>query len=148
MGKQTIDDTKRRKIIRYLKNHSQNETARHFKISPSTVNGIANSTIAKKTFPICSEPTLATKAHKQYAKADRLQVLHKLMGVIDCAIDDPELSPRNLTGIATACAITIDKFRLEEKDADEFGKEKAEVNLMFEMMKKEAKKSDAKPANG
>jgi hypothetical protein len=140
MGKQTIDDTKRRKIIRYLKNHSQNETARHFDISSSTVNGIANSTTAKKTFPIHSEPTLAIKAHKQYAKADRIQVLHKLMGVIDRTIDDPELSPRNLTGIATACSITIDKFRLEEKETDEFGKEKAEVNLLFDTMKKEAAK--------
>jgi hypothetical protein len=140
MGKQTIDDAKRKSIIRYLKKHSQNETARHFKISPSTVNAIANSTTAKKIFPIYSEPKPAIKAHKQYVKADRIQVLHKLMAVIDRTLDDPELRPSNLSSVSIALGTTIDKFRMEEKETDEFGKEKAEVNLLLDIMKKQESK--------
>jgi 16S rRNA U516 pseudouridylate synthase RsuA-like enzyme len=139
MGAKTIDDAKRKSIIRYLKKHSQNETARHFKVSPATVNGIANKNPLKKIESKYSAPINANKARKQYAKADRILVLHKLMGVIDRTLDDPELRPSNLSSISIALGTTIDKFRLEEKESDEFGKEKAEVNLLFEAMRKEGK---------
>jgi hypothetical protein len=139
MGKQTIDDAKRKSIIRYLKKHSQNATARHFKVSPATVNGIANANPLKKIESKYSAPINANIARKQYAKADRIQVLHKLMGVIDRTLDDPELRPSNLSSVSIALGTTIDKFRMEEKESDEFGKEKAEVNQLFDLMRKEAK---------
>jgi hypothetical protein len=136
MGKSTINDAKRKSIIRYLKKHSQNETARHFKVSPATVNGIANKNPLKKIESKYSAPINANIARKQYAKADRIQVLHKLMGVIDRTLDDPELRPSNLSSVSIALGTTIDKFRLEEKETDEFGKEKAEVNQLFDLMRK------------
>jgi hypothetical protein len=138
MPVKTIDEPKRKKIIRYLKTHSQQATAKHFDISSSTVNGIANSGTVKKTLPIRSEPKEATEAHKTYAKADRLGVLHKLMQKIDTSLDSDEFKTSDLRPIAIALGTAIDKFRLEEKETDEFGKEKAEVNAMFDMMRKGA----------
>ena len=138
MGATKINDAKRKGIIRYLKKHSQQATAKHFDISSSTVNGIANSGTVKKSLPIRSEPKIATDAHKQYAKSDRLVVLHKLMGKIDSSLGSNEFKTSDLRPIAIALGTALDKFRLEEKESDEFGKEKAEVNLLFEAMRKEA----------
>jgi hypothetical protein len=142
MGNKTIDDAKKKKIIRYLKSHSQCATAKHFDISSSTVNGIANAGTVKKTLPIRSEPKEATAAHKSYAKADRLAVLNNFMGKLDTVIKTGDLKPGNFRDLAIALGTALDKYRIEEKDEDTFGKEKAEVNAMFDMMRKEV----AKPA--
>jgi hypothetical protein len=138
MGATKINDAKRKGIIRYLKKHSQQATAKHFDISSSTVNGIANAGTVKKTLPIRSEPKVATEAHKSYAKADRLVVLNNFMGKLDTVIKTGDLKPGNFRDLAIALGTTLDKYRIEEKDEDTFGKEKAEVNAMFEMMRKEA----------
>ena len=148
MGATKINDITKKKIIRYLKSHSQQSTAKHFDISSSTVNAIANAGTVKKSLPIRSEPKEATAAHKTYAKAERVAVLHKLMGKIETSLGSPEFKTSDLRPIAIALGTALDKFRLEEKESDEFGKEKAEVNLLFEQMRKEAKKSDAKPIEG
>jgi hypothetical protein len=132
MAAKTIDPTLKKKIIRYLKNHSQNETARHFKISPSTVNGIANADPTKKIVSEYSPPKHAIMAHRAYAKADRLQVLNKFMGLVDRAMDG-DISTADLRNISTALGTALDKFRLEEKDADDSAK--GEVTDLLNQMK-------------
>jgi hypothetical protein len=135
MGAKTITPQLKKKIVRYLKSHSQTATAKHFKISPSTVNGIANDPQVKKTAPEYSTPKKAIAAHKVYAKADRVQVLHKLMGVIDRVLDSPELRPGNLRDISIALGTTLDKFRLEESE-DEEGR--SGIDDLMDEIKKEA----------
>jgi hypothetical protein len=133
MAGKTIDQTLKKKIVRYLKDHSQCATAKHFKVSPSTVNGIANSPEVKKTILECSEPKNATRAHKTYAKKDRLLVLNKLMERVDTAIDTPELKTGQLVQLTTAVGTLLDKYRLEEKDTDDTSK--GEINDLFNRMK-------------
>lgn len=122
MAHKTIDPDLKKKIIRYLKSHSQYATAKKFKISPSTVNGIANDPQVKGTIRECSEPKRATVAHKAYAKEDRMRVLNKLMYRADMAIDLPELKTGNLKDLTIVVATLLDKYRLEEKDSDETSK--------------------------
>jgi hypothetical protein len=140
MGAKTIDQAKKAKIVRYLKNHSQNETAAHFKISTSTVNGIANKnpTIKNKIerSGAKNKTAAATLTHKIYAKADRVQVLHKLMGAIDLALNSPaELRPGNLRDLSIALGTTLDKYRLEESE-DEEGR--SGIDDLMDEIKKEA----------
>jgi hypothetical protein len=136
MAHKTIDPDLKKKIIRYLKDHSQCSTAKKFKISPSTVNGIANDPAVKGTIRECSEPKRATAAHKAYAKADRLQVLNKFMGLVDQAMDG-DISTGDLRNISTALGTALDKYRLEEKDMDDTSKGDAS-DLLNQMKKGDA----------
>src|SRR5512133_2155771 len=100
MARKTIDPDLKLKIIRYLESHSQYSTAKKFKVSPSTVNKIANEQTGK-TIPERSETKNAVVAHKAYARADRLVVLNKLMGKVDMAIDTPDLKTGQLVQLTT-----------------------------------------------
>jgi len=141
MAHKTIDPALKKKIIRYLEEHSQYSTAKKYSVSPSTVNAIANDPEVKKTIRIKpeerSDTKRATAAHKVYAKADRQRVLNKLMGRVDLAIDDPELETRNLKDLTIAVGTLLDKYRLEEKDMDDTSKGDAS-DLLNQMKKGDA----------
>lgn len=122
MVRKTIDSDLKKKIIRYLKDHSQYAAAKKFKVSPSTVNKIANDPQVKETIRVSSEPKRATEVHVAYAKADRLRVLNKLMGRVDMESGNPELRTGNIKDLTIAAGVLCDKFRLEEKDEDELSK--------------------------
>ena len=142
MGAKKITPELKQDIIQYLKDHSQYKAAKHFKISPSTVNGIAKENPEIKNQIECSgaknQTAAATEAHKAYAKSERLAVLHKLMGKIEESLDSDELRPGNLRDLSIALGTTLDKYRLEEKE-DPTGKDAGEIRQLFDKMKEEGK---------
>jgi hypothetical protein len=140
MGRKTITSELEKKIVRYLKDHSQQATARHFKISPSTVNGIVAKRPAMKAIANHSAPKIAIAAHKEYAREDRIQVLHKLMRRVDLAIDDPELKPGGVRDLTVALGTLLDKYRLEEKDTDETSRGEA-LDLLTKLRGADARAS-------
>ena len=136
MAHKTIDPAQETKIVRYLKSHSQGATAKHFKISSSTVNRIAKEHPTLKPFGNCSEPKKATAAHKAYAKQDRLKLLNKITQEVENAIM-AGLSPNDLKNLTIAVGTLLDKYRLEEKDMDDTSKGDAS-DLLNQMKKGDA----------
>lgn len=118
MARKTIDQQTRKKILRYLKSHSQGETARKFDISTSTVNAISKEPATGKPFAERSvnrsEPKKATAAHVGYAKERRRLLLDKFLGRVDGFLEDPDLKVGQMQGLAIAIGTIIDKCRLEE----------------------------------
>jgi transposase-like protein len=113
----------------------QNKISKKYGVSDGLVNKIAKE-IRGEAGPAHSPPKNAIAARKAYAKHDRLQVLHKLMGVIDRVLDSPELRPGNLRDISIALGTTLDKFRLEENE-DEDGR--SGIDDLMDAIKEEAK---------
>lgn len=116
-----------------LKGKSQNKTAKKFKVSDGLVNKIAKELNGGS--PIHSAPKKAIAARRTYAKAERLTVLHKLMGAIDDALNSTELKPGNLRDISIALGTTLDKYRLEESE-DEDGR--SGIDDLMDAIKEEA----------
>jgi len=135
MPVKTIDEPKRKKIIRYLKSHSQCATAKHFDISSSTVNGIANSGTVAKPFVKCSEPKNATLAHMAYAKERRKALIDKFLTRLEGMLDSPDLKPSQMQNMAIAMGTALDKYRLEEGTT---GEGKAALLVLAEKIRENA----------
>jgi hypothetical protein len=135
MARKTIDPALKAKIIRYLKSHSQNKTAEHFDISPSTVNKIANAGQTEKPFVPCSEPKKATDAHVAYAKERRKQLFDKFLMRLEEMLNSKELKPGQMQGLAIATGTILDKYRLEEGSS---GEGKAALLVLAEQIAKNA----------
>jgi hypothetical protein len=136
-----LDPKLEKKIIEFLKDHSQGETSRHFKVGSGTVNRIAkahNIPPAIGTVSEHSNTKSATLARKAYCKEDRLIVLNKLMERVDMAIDDPALKINQLCFLTTALGTLLDKYRLEEKDMDNSSKGEA-LDLLNRMKGEDAR---------
>ena len=133
MAHKTIDPALKKKIIRYLKSHSQGLTAKKYSVSPSTVNKIANETPSIKASIDHSQTKIAVAAHKVYAKTDRMRVLNKFMGLVEKAMSG-EISTGDLKNISTALGTALDKYRLEEKDMDDSSR--GEASDLLTAMKK------------
>jgi hypothetical protein len=132
-GKSKIPTEKIEAIKKDLKaGKAQNKTAKKFKVSDGLVNKLAKE--VNGTTPIHSAPKIAIAARKAYAKADRLTVLHKLMGKIDDALDMP-VRPSDLRAIAIALGTSLDKYRLEETEDDEG---RSGIDDLMDEIKKEA----------
>jgi len=143
MAGKTIDPDLKKKIIWYLKNHSQYSTAKKFNVSSSTVNKIFQENPRKKPSPNHSTTKKAVEAHKAYAKEDRLRVLNKFMGLVDSAMDNPDLTTGDLKNISTALGTALDKYRLEETEEQT---NKSGIDEMMIMVEKEAAAYSARTA--
>jgi hypothetical protein len=133
-GKSKIPTEKIEAIKKDLKaGKAQNKTAKKFKVSDGLVNKLAKE--VNGTTPIHSAPKEAIRARKEYAKKDRLNVLHKLMGAIDGALDKQDLRPSDLRPIAIALGTSLDKYRLEETEDDEG---RSGIDDLMDEIKKEA----------
>jgi hypothetical protein len=135
MGATKINDAKRKSIIRYLKKHSQQATAKHFDISSSTVNGIANSGTVEKPFVPRSEPKNATVAHMAYAKERRKALIDKFLSKLEGMLDSPDLKPSQMQNMAIAMGTALDKYRLEEGTT---GEGKAALLMLAEKIRTNA----------
>jgi transposase len=93
-------------------NHSHNQIAKAIGRSQSTVSTFAKregySPLPERT------PTVANRARKDYAKAERRELLNQAFETASEMLERGGLTPRELKELMTAVGITVDKMRLEE----------------------------------
>lgn len=135
MVRTTITDPLKKKVVRYLEDHSQYATAKKFKIGIATVNRIAHQDPTAKPIPKRSDTKNAVRVHMTYAKDRRVKLLDKFLGKLEGMLDDPELRPGQMTGLAVALGTIFDKYRLEEGSS---GDGKAALLTLAEEIRKNA----------
>ena len=87
---------------------SQNAVARRLGVGPATVNRIA-----KRNGLEYSPPKHAAEARRDYAFAERIQLLNKLFDKLSEMADGP-LTPNGLQALSISMGILTDKRRLED----------------------------------
>jgi helix-turn-helix protein len=93
-------------------NHSHNHIARITGRSQSTISSFARRA-GYSPLPEWT-PTVANQARKDYAKAERRELLNQAFETASEMLERGGLTPRELKELMTAVGISIDKARLEE----------------------------------
>jgi hypothetical protein len=93
-------------------NHSHNQIAKAIGRSQSTVSAYAK----REGYSPLPErvPTVANRARKDYAKAERRELLNQAFETASQMLERGGLTARELKELMTAVGITLDKARLEE----------------------------------
>ncbi|HVF02135.1 MAG TPA: helix-turn-helix domain-containing protein [Rubrobacteraceae bacterium] len=111
--KGNLDSYEKQRIRALLdENWSHNSIARELGRSQSTISDFAKregySPLPERT------PTVANRARRDFAKAERRELLNQAFETASEMLERGGLSPRELKELMTAVGITIDKARLEE----------------------------------